>query len=229
MVMRKIFRGLAVAVVLVCLFIPVAYATQTGQATLAVKQVFSGDDAPSEVFTYRLTPRTANAPLPAGSDAEGYVFTIAGTDEAEVGPIHFSAPGIYVYELRCVSEERLGYSTDQQVFIIEMHVAENLTVTSIVTISQNLKVPEILFEHSFAGEHTTTPPSTTSPDTPSTPVTTAPSRPSIPNTPNVPGKPDAPQTGDFSNPELWITLIIIGSILLMLTFFIAWKTRRRRS
>ena len=223
--MQKMLRFSAIALVLVCLacvwFAMAAQATQVGQATLTIRQRFASEASSAESFTYRLTARTAEAPLPAGSDAQGYGFTITGAGETQVGPIQFSAPGIYVYELRCITEDHSGYTIDRQIYTIEMHVVENLAVSSIVYISNQRKVPEILFEHSVAG--VSTPPSTT----PSTPSNTTTNRPDI--TTSRPGTTgDGPKTGDFSNPTLWTTLIVVSSALLAFIMFIAWNARRRR-
>jgi len=232
--MDKALRAFAIMLAFVCLvgvwYTP-AQAAQTGQATLTINQSFTNDGRsvpPSETFVYRLTPVTAGAPLPAGSNtAQGYVFTITGTDEVQVGPIYFSTPGHFVYELRCISESRRGYTIDRQVYTIEMHVAENLTVITVIYLHHQRKVSEITFAHSFATS--LAPP--TIPRPPFIIVPIPPVRPGRP--PATPDEPPvapgpAPQTGDFSNPQLWKTLILVCSVLLILIFFYAWKTRRRQ-
>lgn len=150
-------RGITVCLVLICLigtlFAPTAFAATTGQVLLPVRQVFErdGSSIPSggEVFTYRLTPQTPNAPMPSGSGPEGYTFTIAGTRESQVGPLTFDTTGIYLYELRCVTATNPGYTVDQRVYVVEVHITSALEAVVIVYDSNNVKVSELLFTHSY--------------------------------------------------------------------------------
>jgi len=149
-------RYLTVCLVLACLigtlFAPAASAAPAGQLMLPVQQVFESDGLsapPSQAFTYLLKPQTPNAPMPSGSEAEGYRFTISGTREIEVGPIFFSASGIYVYELKCITDNLPGYTIDRQVYTIEVHVTNDLTAILLVYAGADMKVSDLLFEHIY--------------------------------------------------------------------------------
>jgi len=229
---KKIWRSgkfLAAGMVLICLMsvllIPAVCALGTGEVSLTVKQVINSGSAsapPSGTFRYRLTPKTASAPMPAGSGPEGYTFHIAGTDEAQIGPIRFSAAGIYRYDLRCVAGMDAGCSVDPQVYTIEIHVVETLETISIVYLSDGVKASEISFEHTYG---------TTLPSDPET-TGTRPSNPEVtvppPSRPG-PGKPggDGPNTGLNSNLALWVTLMVASNMLLIF-IFILWKSRKSR-
>ena len=149
-------RHLAACLVLVCLigtlFAPAASAAPAGQLMLPVQQVFESDGLsvpPSQAFTYLLTPQTPNAPLPSGSEAEGYSFTISGTREIEVDPIFFPASGIYVYEIKCITDSLPGYTVDRQVYTIEVHVTHDLTAILLVYDGADMKVPDLSFAHIY--------------------------------------------------------------------------------
>jgi len=157
-----IFLGLALVCLLGALLI--ASAGGSTEVTLTVGQSFESNvpDAPSDTFTYRLVSLEANNPMPAGSDAEGYTFTIAGTGEVQIGPIQFTETGIFSYELSVIPSDARGYTYDTRVFRIRVQVMndtpDNLSVsnlTSLVTIHEVrdgvvvVKVDDILFEHSY--------------------------------------------------------------------------------
>lgn len=153
------------------------YAAEARELTLTVRQTFVREGAsapPSEVFMYRLTRQTAAAPMPAGSDATSYTCTIAGTREREVGPITFTTAGVFIYELRSVTADQSGYTIDRRVYTIEVHVTESLEVV-VIYHSGDVKVPELLFEHSYrdlSPSPTPTPSPTPSPQPPPSPTPT---------------------------------------------------------
>ena len=219
---KRAIRTLVLGLALICLFSALcgvtAYATEQAEVTLTVRQTFVSEGTPpSDEFTYRLIPQTANAPMPAGSNSEGYTFTIAGTREANVGAISFTAPGIYTYELRCVTADQPGYTIDRRMYTIEVHVTANLDLVLIFTNDGN-KVTELAFAHSYRAPGTPSPP----PGTPSPP-------PGQPNpSPGGPKGEDAPKTGDDSNPPLWMTLIVSSSGALLVLVWIAWKSMDKR-
>ena len=235
-------RFLTVFLALACLtstlLAPTAYATEAAEITLTVNQIFTSGGAsaaPSDVFTYRLTAQTANAPMPVGSDLEGYRFTIAGNRELEIGPIHFDTAGIFIYTLRCVTEDMPGYTIDRRVYTIEAYVSDDLANVSLIYINGGAKVSELIYEHSYQAEEGGPSPSPN--PSPSPPVNPSPSPPggNPPNNPNsppgdAPGKPNppgsGPKTGDFSNPALWITLIVSSGMLLTLIVWLRWKLCR---
>jgi len=218
----------AALLALVCLIsaLPGAavYAVEAGEATLLVRQTFDREGTPpSEVFTYRLVPRAAAAPMPLGSNASGFTLTITGLGEQEIGPITFPLAGVFTYELQSVTADRSGYTIDRRVYTIEIYVTESLEVVVIYR-DGDVKVSELLFAHSYRSlptNPTPAPPPTLTP-TPQRPTTT----PSP--APEGPKGEDAPKTGDDSDPALWMTLIVISSVLLLLVLWIAWRPRAER-
>jgi len=188
-----------------------ALADGPGQVTLTVKQIFkaSGYAAPpNKVFTYRLTPKEAPNPMPGG--ANSYTFTVTGTGEAQIGPITFGETGTYTYEIRCVTAAGAGYTVDSQVYTIEICVTRDLTLISIVYISDGVKADEIIYEHSYNGGK--------EPDKP---------QPS----PQKPDKPDGPKTDDEARAELYIAMISIAGVALLgiAIYLLAGKRRRREA
>lgn len=153
---RRAGRFLATLLVLTCLintlFVPATRAAELVQVTLNVKQLFVTDGLstpPSDVFTYRFTSQTPNAPMPSGSEAGEYIFTIADTRDREIGPISFHASGVYIYELRCITDHRPNYTIDQSVYTIEVHVLNSQEALVIIYGSEHAKVSELLFTHSY--------------------------------------------------------------------------------
>ncbi|MCL2828063.1 MAG: hypothetical protein FWD99_04920 [Oscillospiraceae bacterium] len=214
-------RFLSVSLALICLvgalFAPAAYAAETGQVTLTVRQTFvsGGPPAPPiQVFTYELTPQTAGAPMPAGGDEGGYTFTIAGNVEMQTRPINFPGTGLYVYTLRCVTEDRPGYTIDRREYTVEVYVTEHLEIF-LIYVSDGTKVTELSFAHSYRTPESSPRPPSPSPGPPSP-------------SPDGPKGGDAPKTGDDSNPILWIALIAISSASLLSLIWVAWRLRDRR-
>ena len=153
-VLRKVGKCFAMALALVCLigalFVPAVQAAEAGRIALKIKQNFtrSVHSVPtSEEFTYRLTPKQASNPMPAGSGSSGYTFTVSGSKEAQIDPIHFPAAGIYTYELCCIAEAKHGYTTDSRVYTIEIVVTNDMAVLAIFYQSNGTKISELMFNH----------------------------------------------------------------------------------
>ena len=177
-------------------------AAETQHVTLTVGQVITSiglTPPPAETFTYRLTPKTANAPMPRGSDATGYTFTITGTSQASIGPLDFDWAQEDTYELTCTTATKAGFTVDTQVFTIDVYVLNNQPSITVVHESDGTKT-DLSFTHRY-----------TVADPPSSPV----------------GCPtciaDPPQTNDPSNPTLWIAVIAASTTLLLL---LVWRGRR---
>ena len=127
-------------------------AAEPREVMLSVRQTFMSEGEiapPDEVFTYRLVPETSNAPMPAGSDLEGYIFTIVGTGEARIGPLLFHQTGVYTYTLSCTTIQRPGFYIDQQTYRIEIFVSMNGEEIIIVCMGDEDKVSEKAFSHSY--------------------------------------------------------------------------------
>ncbi|MCL2562613.1 MAG: hypothetical protein FWE08_01065 [Oscillospiraceae bacterium] len=233
---RAVRSVLAILSVFICLIsslsIPAAYAATAGQVTLTIQQSFVSDGTsapPSGIFTYRLTPRTPAAPMPGGSTSEGYTFTVTGTDTVQIGPIRFTETGVYVYELRSITEDRPGHIIDRQVYTITVHVTEDLTAIVIISVEDDSKISEMAFDHSYTPQNTpdpTPPQPPPPPPPPSAPDTPTPAPP--PGTPGKPDIPDSPKTGDDSNPAFWIALITGSSTLILLILWLGWKSGKQR-
>jgi pilin isopeptide linkage protein len=131
------------------LLAPAALAAETAQITLTVRQTFGGSDVPDNGAAYLLKPVTPGAPVPAGSGADGCAFTLRGTGETRVGPIAFTAQGIYTYELRCVSADRAGYTFDRKVYTMRVYVSNGSAVVTVTDGSGN-KVTEAVYGHRFS-------------------------------------------------------------------------------
>jgi len=264
-----------------------AKAADSRQISLTLNQSIKGSVPASQAveFNYTLTPKTALAPMPAGSTAESYTFKAAGTGETYIGTINFNAAGVYTYELRCVSSlER--FRVDQRIYTIEVYVTNGQDSVSLVYISDEKKMPELSFEHTYiesstgggsvgggsggggslgggstgggsAGGGSTGGGSTSGgsggggfdgdgsahtenigsgkEDTGFTDIDDLGEADKIPET-NIlesntkeTGEPIVgPKTGDFSNPPLWIALIIISNLLLILILLAYYKSNVRR-
>ena len=217
--------ALLLACLIIALFIPAEFASgsqttdgstagnQTagaGEVTLLALQVFTDTSAADvgrvfalhdETFAYRLTPKGASCPMPAGSGGSGYDFTITGTDEAEIGPIHFTKAGVYTYEIRHVTEPRPGYEYDQTVYTVEVLVESGLTATVIAANQNGDKVSAILYEHSYNEDEEvlpTDPSVTVDPPVVKT-VAGNPSKPSTFTFRLTPGNPSNPMPGGAVN------------------------------
>ena len=143
---KKCFCLLLSALLLYGLFAPAAYAHDTHDATLDVKQVFFNHTSTpniDETFSYRLIPDDPSNPLPAGSDASGYTFAITGNSTVPLGPIYFSKVGVYSYQLKCVTPVRAGYTNDPEVYTITFYITNDQTPLVIVQLADGDKVPYV--------------------------------------------------------------------------------------
>jgi len=273
-IVKLVSINIALACLISTLFASVVYAENTGQVTLTVGQIIVNNSPytlPRTTFTYRLVPKTTDAPMPDGSDLDGYTFTITGAVEKHIGPITFNIPGIFIYELSCATAEVLDFTIDRRIYTIEVYVTNDLQVVAIAYINEGNKVPNISFEHMYMtffdrpviGEPDrpatmipgTNRPGYSSYGTPNAPgKLNSPEGSATPREPDIQGKPElpkdpaaswdsndepdtpirpgpqgsSPRTGDFSNPTLWITLIIISCVLLAILSLAGIKSKERR-
>jgi len=207
-------------------------------------------------FTYLFTAKTPGAPMPVGSNLEGYTFTATGTREVGIAPINFDATGVYIYEINCVTEDSHGYIIDRQTHTVEVYVTNDVMSIAVIYISNGIKESEISFTHiygvpsqgAFPGDSgnmaeqeallASDDSSYSRPFTPSIPE----SKPG--NTTDTIKDPQSttptpvtdfsqsggsPKTGDYSNQALWIALIVFGSILLMLVVYTSRKSNDNNS
>jgi len=149
---RVLVAGIVAAFGVAVLVAPTAQATGTKEVAFTMSQVVSGDGLstpPSQAFTYKLSS-TNGGPLQAGSNAQGYTFSVTDTSDAQIGPIEFSAVGVYTYELRCVTAAPPGYTVDQRVYTITVYVTNGASPISVVYDGGGGKVSEISFAHTYA-------------------------------------------------------------------------------
>jgi len=149
--MKKIVMAVLLLACLMGLSVPAAHAAEPGQVTLTVKQVFSGTAAPGKACSYRLTPKLAPNPMPAGSGPDGYGFAINGTASTGIGPIAFTQAGQYTYEISHITPPASGYTYDQELYRLEIYVKSNLAVTVIAYKKDGSKAADIKYEHAGPG------------------------------------------------------------------------------
>ena len=143
---------LALIFLLSALLVPEIYAASTNPVTFTVEQIITNNSLltpPRTTFAYRLVPKTSDAPMPHGSGPGGYTFTITGTGERPVGPINLSTPGIFTYELSCVTEREPGFTVDQRIYTIEVYVTNDLQVAMTVYTGEGVKLSKISFDHIY--------------------------------------------------------------------------------
>ena len=131
---------------------PLAQAAKEGQVGFLVTQGFFADGLstpPTQRFSYLLRPQGTAAPMPSGSGPEGYVFTMAGSSELEIGPMDFSEPGIYRYELSCTTKDMPAYAIDRRVYTIEVQVNNGQMPLILVYGAGGEKTTQIYFLHRY--------------------------------------------------------------------------------
>ena len=143
---------LLIFVMNVLLFPATVFAAETWTATLTVKQVFTKTGQitpPSETFTYKLTPGQADNPMPANSGANGYIFTVTGTNSINIGQITFTNMGVYTYTINHITSPQPGYIYDQEVYTLMIYVDENRAVNTVVYNKNGEKTPDIKYTHTY--------------------------------------------------------------------------------
>ena len=130
-------------------------APSTHPVTLTVEQVFTMPEksAADDTFTYQVTALETGSPMPSGSVAQAYTFTIDGTGDAAVGAIDFTQAGVYRYEVRqVIASPKTGYAYDGQVYAVSIYVKNTgagLAGEVIVQNSDRDKVGSIRFENAY--------------------------------------------------------------------------------
>jgi len=196
---KTVLWVLAMFVTLLTATAPLAAHAAEHPLKLMVEQAFTADASPAEAtFAYRLKPLEPGNPMPAGSTADGYTFTITGNNSAEIGPLAYGYQGVYSYELfQVVGTEKPGYIYDKRIYTIVVYV--DATLTAIVVINQDgTKADSIRFENGFKalpGD----PESTTKPSA---------------SDGTKPGG-DGPKMGDDWNAAYIIALFALGGVLVI--------------
>ncbi|MDR0288313.1 MAG: Cna B-type domain-containing protein [Clostridiales bacterium] len=153
----KIARFFTVGLSLICLLFnlsPQVHAASQGSAVFHVKQSFelvNSSVPPDEAVIYCLTPEDEGNPMPVGSNSDGYIFTLSGDCDLQIGPINFSEMGIYTYKLTCLNNDTDDCTYDRQNYTLEMYVTNDLSVNSIIYSDDGMKTDEIFFKHVYKG------------------------------------------------------------------------------
>jgi len=153
---RQKSRALCIAVLLamLCMTLPPmkAYAAINNPLVLTVSQVFDNTSTTvtNDEFTYRLVPDASGNPMPAGSTAEGYTFTITGTASIQLPPIQYHNAGMYSYTIaQVVTTEAGGYTYDRHVYSMDVQVDYYKDLSYVVYDMTREKAASIQFKNEF--------------------------------------------------------------------------------
>lgn len=138
------------------LFAPTTYAASTEHIEFSITQniAFKSEPAPSDLtFTYQLAPKTIGAPMPSDSSLDKYIFTIDGTDEFLIESIDFNNPGIFIYNVSCITDNKTDFTIDRRIFKIEVHVMPNKEVFLVIYNDIGDKAEKIIFEHVYSSDN----------------------------------------------------------------------------
>jgi len=128
---RDYLKLLAVVLVAVCLFgitgTMTSHAALTVDVSLFVRQNVESNigNVATREFTYRVTPADPAYPMPAGTVAGEYTFTLTGNTAVNTTPITFTQAhigGTFIYNVSTVVTNRDGVTYDTQVFEVEIRV-----------------------------------------------------------------------------------------------------------
>ena len=154
---QGMLRSVTAAIIMIAILTITAHMRVDAADTpveLTVRQIWSASSPTAnndDTFTYRLKPLKADNPMPPGSTAEGYAFTIAGNRTVSVGPLNFGRADTYRYEIyQVIGAKKPNYKYDTRVYTVEIHVNASLSATKIVTNGSGEKENEILFENSYS-------------------------------------------------------------------------------
>ena len=145
---------LVVSLIVMLIVAAPVYASEN-PTELTVRQTFvtSSASRTADTFTYKLQIIASDDPehlkdLDFG--AGGYTFKISGNDTFKLGPLSYSQPGVYRYELyQVIPSDRQGYLYDERVYKIEAHVSASLDVDFIVRNEEGLKTSSIEFHNEY--------------------------------------------------------------------------------
>ena len=139
------------------LFADAGYAANTQSVELLIKQsiVADNESMPQDLtFVYELAPKTSDAPMPSDSELGKYIFMIDGEVEFLTEQIAFEVPGIFVYEVRCITDSKTDFLIDKRTYKIEIHVLTNMEIFVIIRNNNGDKVQRIIFEHRYESDKT---------------------------------------------------------------------------
>ena len=147
--MQKKAKGMMAAAILLSIWMSILPVHGAGNAVIPVNQTFTVINNPdggtlNNTFTYTLKADVPTDPMPAGSIAGTYTFTISGNQTINIGPINsYTVPGTYRYKLKQTNDgmQYYGYdATEYEVIVTIINGA--LGLESKVAIKKNgIKVP----------------------------------------------------------------------------------------
>ncbi len=196
--------------VIVVGFIPVTVFAANPVSITVTQSFTTTQPLAADSFTYRFSALDPANPMPEGSGADGYEFTLEGNASAEIGPITYEAEGIFEYEItQVVNAPVTGYEYDTQVYTVSVYAyyyEGTLDTQVIVENEANEKVSDITFANAYTVEPpvVTTPPIevTTPPvQTPEPTISIEPSTSPPTNPPLETLTPVTPQPPTFSPTE----------------------------
>ena len=115
--MQKKAKGM-MAAILLALWMSILPVHGAGNAVIPVRQTFTVINNPdggtlNNTFTYTLKADVPTDPMPAGSIAGTYTFTISGNQTINIGPINsYTVPGTYRYKLKQTNDGTQYYGYD---------------------------------------------------------------------------------------------------------------------
>ena len=147
---KALLSFIALMIIIIVMARASVYAT-ANPIQITVEQAFTTNSVYAEdVFTYILRTFDKEAPMPPGSTAGGYTFTIAGNSVFNINSLSFGKEGVYHYEiLQSYNVVKPGFTYDRRVYAIEVQVRKNLN-TLIIVRHNDKKTDRIIFENSFS-------------------------------------------------------------------------------
>lgn len=153
----KYKKVIALCLMFVCCMIVLsgqtAYAAPgSNPVTLPGAQTFTKPESSlaDDTFTYKLTAKETGNPMPSGSMDGVYAFTASGTVSMDIGPVTFTQPGTYHYEVaQSVTSSKTGYTYDLQVYTVTVYINTALEADVIIKNEDGDKVDCIRFENQY--------------------------------------------------------------------------------
>ena len=133
--MKKLLVSLITVIMITSLLgIPVQAETSSVSFALPVTQLVTligdGAEASDAVVDYELSPVTANAPMPAGTEGGVYSFQITGEQDYQIPEITFRGCGEWDYKLTAEGSEVTPNEIDVAIFVTMTNGEKNITVVA---------------------------------------------------------------------------------------------------
>ena len=144
-------RRAALLLAATLLALPLSAGALTNPLGIPVTQTFTTTDTTvSDRFIYNFAPIEESNPMPPGSTELGFTFAMNGNISVLIGPITFTEPGEYRYELyQLIIQEVPGYTYDERLYIVVAYVNEDLEIDLVVYNKDGTKADEIVFNNSY--------------------------------------------------------------------------------